>query len=56
MTCVHCLRRGGDDSGAEADIGEDNREEEEEGDADRTKLWKLILEAGSKEKENTEVG
>ena len=50
VSCVNCLRRAAEDSGAEGDEGEDSRGDAG-GDDPRTTLWKLILEASSKEKE-----
>ena len=50
VSCVNCLRHAAEDSGAEGDEGEDSRGDAG-GDDPRTTLWKLILEASSKEKE-----
>ena len=50
VSCVNCLRRAAEESGAEGDEGEDSRGDAG-GDDPRTTLWKLILEASSKEKE-----
>lgn len=49
VSCVNCLRRAAEDSGADGDDGEDSRGEHG-GDEARTTLWKLILEASAKEK------